>query len=225
MANYRICPKELNMDNMIKIAEDIRVELDARNAARDRALVTSREAIRFCANSIRAIHRAEFDDAAELLGEARTRVRETADELVGFRDIYYAGYVQDAQKEYVEAETMNAFIRDLPIPGYKELGVEVAPYLNGIAEAVSECRRSVLDILRKGDVGRAEYLLKRMDDAYYILITFDYPDAITGGLRRTMDQTRAVLERTRGDLTVTIRQRELEIALNKAVDVFIRKHE
>ena len=86
-------------------------------------------------------------------------------------------------------------------------------------------RRSVLDILRKGDVGRAEYLLKRMDDAYYVVITFDYPDAITGGLRRTMDQTRAVLERTRGDLTVTIRQRELEIALNKAVDVFIRKHE
>ena len=210
------------MDNLIRIAEEIRAEMDARNAARDLALVTSREAIRFCTNSIRAIHRGEFDDAAELLKEARTRIRQTFDELTNFPDIYFAGYVQDAQKEYTEAETMNAFIRDLPIPGSKELGVEAAPYLNGIGEAVSECRRSVLDIIRKGDAERAEYLLKRMDDAYYILITFDYPDAITGGLRRTMDQTRAVLERTRGDLTVTIRQKELEIALNKAVDVFIR---
>lgn len=208
------------MENLQKIADDIRAELDAKNAARDRALVTSREAIRFCANSIRATHRGQFDEAAELLTEARTRVRETATELQDYLDIYYAGYVQDAQKEYVEAETMNAFIRDLPVPDYRDLGVEIAPYLNGIAEAVSESRRSVLDILRAGDIARAEALMQKMDDAFYVLATFDYPDAITGGLRRTMDQTRAVLERTRGDLTITIRQRELEKAINKAVEVF-----
>jgi translin len=208
------------MDNLIKIADNIRAEMDAKNSARDRALIASREAIRFCSNSIRSIHREEFDEAAGLLKEARNRVRLIAEELIDFPDVYYTGYVQDAQKEYVEAETMNAFARDLPIPGYKELNVEAAPYLNGIGEAVSECRRSVLDILRKGDIDRAELLLKRMDDAYYVLVTFDYPDAITGGLRRTMDQTRAVLERTRGDLTVTIRQRELEIAINKAVEAF-----
>ncbi|MHB0998879.1 MAG: haloacid dehalogenase [Armatimonadota bacterium] len=208
------------MENLVKIADDIRIELNAKNAARDRALVTSREAIRFCANSIKATHRGQFDEAAELLKEARTRVHDTADELSDYLDIYYAGYVQDAQKEYTEAETMNAFIRDLPIPGYRDIGVEIAPYLNGIAEAVSECRRSVLDILRAGNIERAEALMKKMDDAFYVLAAFDYPDAITGGLRRTMDQTRAVLERTRGDLTITIRQRELEKALNKAVEVF-----
>ncbi len=210
------------MENLTKIADDIRVELDAKNAARDKALVTSRAAIRFCANSIRSIHRGEFDDAAILLREARTRVRETKGELTEYLDLYYAGYVQDAQKEYTEAESMNAFIRDLPIPGPADLGVESAPYLNGLGEAVSEARRSVLDILRSGDIARAEGLLKKMDDAYDVLVTFDYPDAITGGLRRTMDQTRAVLERTRGDLTITIRQSELEKALNKAVDVFER---
>jgi translin len=208
------------MEELTGIAESIRLELDAKNAARDKALVTSREAIRYCANSIRAIHRREFEEAARLLQQARERVRETAEELASFPDIYHAGYVQDAQKEYTEAESMNAFIRDLPIPGPSELGVESAPYLNGLGEAVSECRRSVLDIMRKGDIDRAEELLKKMDDAYYMLVTFDYPDAITGGLRRTMDQTRAVLERTRGDLTVTIRQSELERALNKAVETF-----
>jgi translin len=208
------------MENLPKVADEIRAELDAKNAARDKALVTSREAIRYCANSIRAIHRNEFDQAQELLKEARDRVRETAEELKEYLDIYYAGYVQDAQKEYTEAETMYAFIRDLPIPSHQELGVEAAPYLNGLGEAVSECRRSVLDIMRKGNLDRAESLLRIMDDVYYVLIGFDYPDAITGGLRRTMDQTRAVLERTRGDLTVTLRQQELEKALNQAVQVF-----
>ena len=211
------------MENLPKVADEIRAELDAKNAARDKALVTSREAIRYCANSIRAIHRNEFDQAQELLKEARDRVRETAEELKEYLDIYYAGYVQDAQKEYTEAETMYAFIRNQPVPSYQELGVEAAPYLNGLGEAVSECRRSVLDIMRKGDLDRAESLLRIMDDVYYVLIGFDYPDAITGGLRRTMDQTRAVLERTRGDLTVTLRQQELEKALNQAVEVFKAK--
>ena len=208
------------MENLAKVADDIRAELDAKNAVRDKALVTSREAIRYCANAIRAIHRNEFDQAQVLLKEARNRVRETAEELKDYLDIYYAGYVQDAQKEYTEAETMYAFIRDLPIPSHQDLGVEGAPYLNGLGEAVSECRRSVLDIMRKGDLARAESLLRIMDDCYYMLIGFDYPDAITGGLRRTMDNTRAVLERTRGDLTVTLRQQELEKALNQAVEVF-----
>lgn len=208
------------MENLMQIADGIRAELDAKNAARDKALVTSREAIRFCANSIRSIHRGEFDEADALLKEARTRVQETAEELKDCLDIYYAGYVQDAQKEYTEAETVNAIMRDLPFPSRQDLGIEAAPYLNGIAEAVSECRRDVLDLLRTGDIDRAVHIMQTMDDAFHVLFTFDYPDGITGGLRRTMDQTRAVLERTRGDLTVTIRQRELEKALNKAVEVF-----
>jgi translin len=211
------------MENLTRVADEIRAELDAKNAARDKALVTSREAIRYCANSIRAIHREEFEEADKLLHEARVRVRETADELKSYLDIYYAGYVQDAQKEYTEAEMVKAIIRELPFPSYQEIGVEAAPYLNGIAEAVSECRRDVLDILRRGDIGRAESVMKTMDDLYYVLVAFDYPDAITGGLRRTMDQTRAVLERTRGDLTITVRQRELEKALNRAVETFEQK--
>lgn len=211
------------MENLIRTADAIRNHLDAKNAARDVALVTSRETIRFCANSIRAIHRGEFDEAGSLLLEARKRVRETADKLKGHPDIYHAGYVQDAQKEYVEAETVHSIIRNLPLHGNEELGVEPAPYLNGLAEAVSECRRDVLDLLRAGNMMRAEGVMKIMDEVFFVLYSFDYPDAITGGLRRTMDQTRAVLERTRGDLTVTMRQHELERALNKAVEVFEKR--
>jgi len=212
------------MKNLTKAAEDIRAELDAKNAARDKALVTSRESIRFSANSIRAVHRGEFDEAEALLKEAGSRVHETAGELKGYVDIYYAGYVQDAQKEYTEAATVHAIMRNLTFQSHRDLGVESAPYLNGLAEAVSECRRDVLDLLRAGNMDRAEEVMRVMDDVFYVLYSFDYPDAITGGLRRTMDQTRAVLERTRGDLTVTLRQQELERALNKAVEVFDKKN-
>lgn len=210
------------MENLAMTADEIRAELDAKNSARDRALITSRESIRFSANAIRSIHRGEFEDAERLLLESRTRVHSLTLELQEYLDIYYTGYVQDAQKEYTEAETVNAIIRNLPIPCHHDLGVEAAPYLNGLAEAVSECRRDVLDILRKGNMERAVEVMQVMDDVFYMLYSFDYPDAITGGLRRTMDQTRAVLERTRGDLTVTIRQKELERAVNRAVEVFER---
>jgi len=208
------------MKNLLQIAHDIRAELNTKNEVRDKALITSRESIRFSANAIRAIHRGEFEEAARLLKESRDRVRETAEELKEHLNIYYAGYVQDAQKEYVEAELVKAIIQDLPVPGHQELGVESAPYLNGLGEAIGECRRYVLDIIREGQTERAEEILKIMDDVYYVLVSFDYPDALTGGLRRTTDMVRGVLERTRGDLTVTIRQRELEKALNKAVETF-----
>lgn len=202
----------------MRIADEIRGELDAKNAVRDKALVTCREAIRFCANSIRAIHRGELEEASKLLEEARIRLRVTAEELKDYPDLYHSGYVQDAQKEFVEAEVIHAIIQGELIPNHRELEVEVAPYLNGFGEAVSECRRAVLDLLRAGNMSRAEELMKIMDDAYYMLVSLDYPDAITGGLRRTMDNVRAVLERTRGDLTVTLRQSELERAMNKVIE-------
>jgi translin len=104
------------------------------------------------------------------------------------------------------------------IPSHFQLGVEPAAYLNGIAEAASESRRYVLDRLRQGDMSSAEAVLKVMDDIYYELIGFDYPDAITGGLRRTTDSLRAVLERTRGDLTLTLANRRLELALENAAN-------
>ena len=205
------------LENLKKIAEDIRAELDTKNRAREEALRLSREVIRLSANAIRAIHREEFDDARSLMDQARAKVVESRELLSGQLDIYYTGYVQDAQKEYAEAELTMAIVRDERAPSHDELGVECAPYLNGLGEAIGECRRHVLDIIRLGGMERGEQILQIMDDAYYLLVTFDYPDAVTGGLRRTTDMVRGVLERTRGDLTVTIRQRQLEQSIKAAI--------
>lgn len=198
------------------VVSAISQELDIKNAARDRALIDSRQVVRHAANAIRALHRGEVDTAQGHLEQGREMVMATRTDLRDHPDIYWAGYVQDAQKEFAEAHLVAAMIRGAEIPGPAELGVENAPYLNGLAEAASELRRYVLDIIRKagsGEMEEAERALRAMDDVYTSLITVDFPDSITGGLRRTTDALRAVLERTRGDLTISIRQVELERAL------------
>ena len=178
-----------------------------KNAARERALAASRTLIRMSANSIRAVHRGEFAKAGAMLDEAKVVRDDAVGALAAHGDIYHAGFLHDAQKEYAEARTTLALLSGGAIPSPEELGVEYAAYLNGIAEAVGEMRRMVMDRLRAGEYEGCEAILQAMDDIYSVLITIDFPDAMTGGLRRTTDQTRGILEKTRGDLTMAIVQR------------------
>lgn len=192
------------------IASGIIQRLDILNAARDRALNEGRQIVRLSANTVRAIHRGELDQASALLAEARSLLAALVEHLQPYPVLHWAGYVQDAMKEYAEASTMLAIVQGSPIPPPEELGVEDAPYLNALAEAASELRRQILDLLRAGDVARAEHFLAVMDEIYDVLIAVDFPEAITGGLRRTTDQLRGVLERTRGDVTMTLTQQRLQ---------------
>lgn len=195
-----------------RIAQDY---LATKHGARERALPKSRAAIRLCANAIRAVHRNEFDHADRLLVEAGGLLRDMANDLRGHLDIFYAGFVADAQKEYAEAALTCALIRRDPLPAPEELGIEWAPYLNGLGESVGELRRYVLDRLRRGELEGCEALLADMDEIYALLITLDYPDAITGNLRRTTDSVRGILEKTRGDLTVGVSQARLNSTMTR----------
>lgn len=199
-----------------EIGRGIISRFDAVNASRDRALNEGRQIVRLSANAIRAIHRGELDDAGALLNDAEALLSELVAHLEPYPAIYWQGYVQDAMKEFGEARIVLAMVTGQSIPAPSELGVEDAPWLNALAEAGSELRRELLDALRKGDGERAEVLLATMDAAYDLLVTIDFPDGITGGLRRTTDQFRAVLERTRNDLTLTMTQDRLERALRDA---------
>jgi len=195
--------------------EGIRAVFADKNAARERALPLCREALRHSANAVRAVHREEFSEAERLIDQARTLLAEAKDVLRAHTDIYYAGFVHDAQKEYVEACATLAVIAGRPLPTPESLAVEPPAYLNGLGETVGELRRHLLDRLRAGDVSHCEAVLAAMDEIYAVLVTLDYPDAMTGGLRRTADAVRGILERTRGDLTVSVRQRELEQKLSE----------
>ena len=203
------------LENLDPIAESIRATLEAKHAAREAALGSSRVLTRHCANAIRAMHRQEWQPAQELLDTARSVLTAMQSGVEAFPDLYYAGYTQDSFKEYVEARLTFALVRNEPLPSPQDIGVEEATYLNGVCEAASELRRYILDILRHEHNEEAERLLAAMDTIYDLLVTFDFPDAISGGLRHRTDALRGVLERTRGDMTNSIRQQRLEAALER----------
>lgn len=205
------------MDELNPITDAIMSALITKNAARDAAITRSRETIRHCAESIRAIHRREWDTASAKLATARASADAMTAGLEAYPDLYFAGYSQDALKEVVEAFCTYAMVRGESLPTPEGLHVQNDTYLNGLAEAATELRRFILDILRReeGGTAEAERLLEWMDAIYDKLVTFDFPDAITGGLRRQTDIVRGVLERTRGDLTTTIQQQRLQAALQQ----------
>lgn len=202
-------------DNLENIAEQIRRSFTQLDAAREKALPCCREVIRNCSQAIRAVHRQEFQPAAELLKTARRLLNEAEQTVVNYDELNYTGFFRDAQKEYAEGSILLSVVGGKPIPSPEELGIDAAAYLNGLGEAVGELRRYLLDSMRQGDVSRGEELLQIMDDIYSVLVTMDFPDAITGGLRRTTDMVRGVLERTRSDLTLMVRQKDLENRLEK----------
>jgi translin len=196
---------------------------DEKMAAREKALPAARRAIRSCANAIRAIHRHEGARAQELMDQAAQAIKEGVDAVRDHPDVAFAGFLQDAMKEYAEARITEAIVEGSEIPGPDDVGVELAPYLNGMAEAIGEARRFILDLLRKGDVERGEEVLGAMEDLYYLLVSMDYPDAITGHLRRSTDIARSIMEKTRGDLSLSLVQRDLRDALDRhAKDVLGR---
>jgi len=203
------------MNQFETIAQRIQADFEARNDARDGALRRSRELIRTCATAIRASHRDEWDTAHGLLAEADKVAKNLQESLAPYPDLLHAGYTQDALKEMVEAHVTLAIASNTTIPEPEALGIGYPAYLNGLCEGASEMRRRCLDQMRRGDTAEAERLLKAMDEIYDILGTFDFPDAITGGLRRRVDQLRGVLERTRGDLTNSLRQDRLVQALEE----------
>jgi translin len=201
------------MDHLDKIAEHVHSVFEARTKAREQALSETRTLTRDCAIAIRAVHRNDSDLARQHLENAAELANELRDNLANYPDLYHAGYTQDALKEYAEASIVYALLNNNPLPSPEDLNLEHNTYIKGLAESIGEMRRRCLDILRHGYSNEAEILLSHMDDIFAILVTMDYPNAITGGLRRLTDIMRGVIERTRGDLTVSFRQEQLEKSL------------
>jgi translin len=197
------------------LARSIHVRLDAKNAAREQALPAARRSIRASANAVRAIHRLEFDTAKTLIGESRASLDEGLAAVRDHADIRHAGYLQDAQKEYAEANLTMALATGGDLPGPTDLDVEDAAYLGGMSDAIGEGRRRLLDLLREGRVAQAEELLDAMEEMFGVLVAMDYPDAITMNLRRATDVSRSLIEKTRGDLSISVVQKDLRDALDR----------
>lgn len=205
------------MDNHLDAFSDrIRESFDRKNHIRDEALGQSRNLTRHASRAIRAIHRDEAEQAQQHLSQANQLAKVLRESLIDDPDLYFSGYAQDALKEFCEAHLTVATIlkRDWPTPD--DLQVEYATYLNGMSEVVGELRRRIMDIIRDGHSSEVERLLNVMDDIYAQLVTMDYPDALTYGLRRRTDIARSIIERTQADVTISYRQQQLE---NKIADL------
>ena len=203
------------MHKLENIADGIRQHFDVRTSKRDEALKQARQLTRACSLAIRAVHRDDQEAMDTNLAEAQSLADKLREELKQYPDLFYAGYTQDSLKEFVEANVTCALIQNQSLQTPEELGVEDATYLNGLAEVVGELRRRTLDILRSGYSHEAERLLGHMDEIYSVLVTMDYPDAITNGLRRQTDLARGIIEKTRGDVTFSLRGEHLTEAIRK----------
>jgi len=203
------------MHKLANIVDEIRKDFDTRTAARDQALAQARQLTRACSLAIRAVHRDDEDEMNAQLAEAHTLAKPLSTDLKSHPDLFYAGYTQDALKEYAEANITCALIQGQTLQTPEELGLVNATYLKGLAEVVGELRRRILDILRHGYSEEAERLLGYMDEIYSVLVTIDYPDAITHGLRRQTDIARSIIEKTRGDITFSLRGEHLEQAIER----------
>lgn len=202
------------VEELETIAEGLRLYFTAQDEAREKALRGCRQIIRYSADSIRALHRQEHDRAKQLLDSAHELLRELNLDLAGHGRLLHSGFVHDAQKEMAEAYVTSAIIGRHDLPGPEDLNVSNAAYLDGLVESVGELRRYILDSLRRGDFSRCEELLSIMEEIYGTSITMDFPELLAHGLRRTTDNIRAIIERTRGDLTVSLRQKALEARLD-----------
>jgi len=204
--------------NLSDLTESLRRRLDDKTSARERGLSASRSAIRACGNSIRAMHRYEMDAARKLLAEAQEQLDGARSALAEHDDMLHAGFIHDAEKEIVEARILYSLMMREVFPTPESIGVPAAAFLKGMAESIGELRRHILDLMRQGELERGEELLGAMDDMYYVLVSMDYPDGITFGLRRLTDVTRGIIERTRGDFTTSVIQSSLRTALQQHAD-------
>ena len=196
-----------------EIAAEAIEQFTVRNGYREQALAISREVIRFSANAIRTVHRGQFDEARGIIDQAAARLKETEAIRKDNPEIYFAGFLADARKEFSEANITLAVISGSDIPSHTDLGIDPSSFLNGMAEVIGEVRRYILDALRRDSFEGCQDMMDVMDEIYGILVTVDFPEGVTGGLRHSTDQMRGVLERTRGDLTMALRQSKLEMQL------------
>ena len=210
MTKEKVAALQSWLDDLAAAADE---DFEARNEVREAALSQSRRLIKLCSSAIRSGHREAWDEADDLLAQADDLGAKLQEMLAPYPDLYYAGYTQDALKELVEAHVTLVLISDRPLPPVDAIDVPYPAYLNGVCEAASELRRRCLDLMRRERMAEAEELLAMMDAVYEVLMSFGYPNAITGGLRRRVDQLRGVLERTRGDLTNSYQMQRLLEAL------------
>ncbi|MHC1687651.1 MAG: translin family protein [Methanothrix sp.] len=201
------------MSTFDELSRGMLASFERKDRARENAYRLSRETIRNCSSSIRSVHRGDLAGAERYMSEAALGLKKIQEALRDHQDIRFAGFVDGAEQEYAEARSVYSIVSRHQILTPDEIGVELVNYLGGLGDTTGELRRHILDLIRSSRATEGEYFLGVMEEIYYLLMLFDYPDAITRGLRRKSDLARSMLERTRGDLTNALGLAKMETSL------------
>lgn len=206
------------MPSLNDLAGTMLARFEAKDRAREEALSTSREVVRFCSAAIRSVHRGDIAQSERLMDKAHESLEKIHNTLKDHQDIRYAGFIDVAEQEYAEARSVYSITTRHEILTPEEIGVDLVNYLSGLGDTTGELRRHILDLIRQGHPEEGEYFLDVVEEIYHLLMLFDYPEAITRGLRRKSDLARSMLERTRGDLTNAMEMAKVEASLRKLED-------
>ena len=140
-----------------------------------------------------------------LIGESRAALDEGLAAVAEHADIRHAGYLQDAQKEYAEANlTMALGHRHRTCRARPTSTSRTPPISAGCPTRSARAGGDSSICFGEASVEQAERLLAAMEEMYGVLVTMDYPDAITMNLRRATDVSRSLIEKTRGDLSISV---------------------
>ncbi len=189
------------MANLESNLNNLSETFDKLNEIRETSLTISRAIVRDCSKSIRFIHRSDIKGAEEFIDSAKKKITELKKLTENVSEISFAGYVLDAEREYVEAVLFYVYESKGYIEPFEKFNVHPSSYIQGIGDTIGEWRRKALDHLRNLELVKSESYLNIMEEGLGILNELDYPDALTGGLRRYADNARGIIERTRSDIT------------------------
>ena len=194
-----------------EVVSEIKNSFDSIYNIREDSLKISRKSIQYASKSIRSVHRQELNEAEEYLIECQKCLSELMILTYDYPMIKYNGFVVDAEKEMVEASLVLTFEKDSILLFPSELNVSAVGYVGGLGDAIGEWRRRSLDLLRQLQIDEASKYLSIMELGLDILCELDYPDGMTGGLRRISDNARSIIERTRSDITNASVQAQLRV--------------
>ncbi len=188
--------------------------LDKLDEDREEILRKSRVIIKDCSIAIKSIHREENKSYQDIILKIKNEL-DVLKNLIIKNPGHFYKYLKTPEQEYTEAIVLFSIIQNQKIPTHIDLNVDALHYILGLADVIGELRRYILDNIRKSRIDVINDILEKMDELYTYLFSLDYPSGMTKDLRHKTDVARNIIEKTRGDITLSVQMNNLTNLLEK----------
>ncbi len=204
--------------NFDEIFADIDQNLGTIDTLREDVLQKTRSIVRMAAETIKAVHREEWDVAEKNITEMKSLLKGVREQVSKHETLLRRNYTEISEQEYAEAAILFSILHKGQLASPKDLEIPDLAWLLGLADVAGELRRHCLDAIRKGDMKTAEDALGLMEEIYRKLFSLDYPKGMTGSLREKTDTIRKLLQATRGEVSMATHMSRLNQNLEKILN-------